>query len=77
MGQRCGVTADPLQGARAGFVPGQPTGDTATVLHWRDAISVWLFGFQAQKLWDVMEICKSANQTVNFKAGKEGLAGRD
>lgn len=64
----------PLQRARAGRGPGQPTGDTATELHWRDAISVWLFGFQVQELWDVMEICKSDNQTENFKAGKEGLA---
>lgn len=34
-------------------------------------------GLRAQELWDVMEICKSANQTASFKEGKDGLAGRD
>lgn len=69
--------SDPPQCAGAGSAPGLAAWEITTALRWRDTISVWLFGFQTQELWDVMEICKSANQTANFKEGKEGLAGRD
>lgn len=74
-GEAC--VSDPPQRARAGPAPGLAAWEITTALRRRDTISVWFFGFQAQELWDVMEICKSANQTANFKEGKEGLAGRD